>query len=218
MWRCRSYPNVSSLYGQDDSIWLDENLKCKVIYFLKCGSRFFSSTFNNREDYEAPDGKVSRIYQWIAKDKTWFVWRDPLEHFYSGIVTDLNSYNWVEGDVETLTFILSNPGHWRKDIWKSLYHDCLFRKWRCGFVNLGDVYTFCDDIGIMYGKRTELEKFSFTHNGINKNNVSKILYKYAPEKMMEIEKIAIEERYYLHKLFERNYHYVPNYQKEYIQK
>lgn len=190
----------------------------QIVSIPKCGTRYLDDT--QKENYnELYKIQINEILN--NKLKTYFVTRDPLQHMESALFTEILSRYKDEGE-DVFNTLLSKPfGHWDRNMYIDLYMDYLLKKWEIEFIDLSELNLLLKkhNLYFLYEKEKYDFNLSLYENRVShkvlgskysnykidkplftKQEAKEKLIKVNPKKYFDMEKIAINERYYLYLL------------------
>ena len=196
--------------------YIDKGLQ--IIAIPKCGTRYLDET--KYDEYN--ETFRSKLHTFLNDNlKTYFVSRDPIEHFKSALLTETISRFNKEGDSIWQNLLNIPFGHWHKELYKELYTEYLIRNWDINFIDLHDLNEFMkkNDLYIPFKKENydfgvsnakikkvgDLLGNNYKYNEVKeptftKENVVQKLMEIDPKKYFELERKAVDERYYLYML------------------
>jgi hypothetical protein len=182
-----------------------------VIAPLKCGTRWLEKNTNPNHIEEI---RYEELFNKPYKEKTFFIYRDILEHFKSGLYTEYLWFNYASIP-NTPTFNLKLKkhtihfdkykninelfkkltiygGHFIPNLWEKMYHN----KSNFIFTKLGDLKNIFDDENMSYDP-TDFD-FSKEYNDLpTKEEVFNML---SENDLDKLNKIIEKENYYLNEI------------------
>lgn len=184
-------------------VYTYEPQKVQILAPLKCGTRYLTGTdFTSKEFCHTYE-----LINILNPDYTiYFVTRDPLEHLYSALFTEILVVDRKYG-ADAWSQVLTNQiHHWSPTLYKTLFENWKLRKtllWSFNFIDLTEL----SDVMHQYNldKPYNENEFNFQNendnpSGLNRKDVCEKLKAINPKNYFEMERDAMIERYFLYKL------------------
>ena len=180
---------------------------------LKCGTRWLEKNTNPNHIEEI---RYEKLFNKISKEKTFFIYRDILEHFKSGLYTEYLWFNHIPNPntnsaneklrigKRTIDFdkykninelfkkLIIYGGHFIPNLWEKMYHN----KSNFIFTKLDNLKNIFDDENMSYDP-TDFD-FSKEYNDLpTKEEVFNML---SENDLDKLNKIIEKENYYLNEI------------------
>jgi hypothetical protein len=185
--------------------------KFDIIAPLKCGTRWLEK---NTNPYHIEEIRYEELFNKTSKEKTFFIYRDILEHFKSGLYTEYLWFNHTatsNTDVANLKLKKSTidfdkykkinelfkkltiyGGHFIPNLWEKMYQ----KKPNFIFTKLGDLKNIFEDENISY----DPTNFDFSKEYNDVPTKDKVFNMLSENDLDKLNKIIEKENYYLNEI------------------
>jgi hypothetical protein len=182
-----------------------------VIAPLKCGTRWLEKNTNPNHIEEI---RYEELFNKTSKEKTFFIYRDILEHFKSGLYTEYLWFNHTaapNSDVANLKLkkhtihfdkykninelfkkLTIYGGHFIPNLWEKMYHN----KPNFTFIKLDNLKNIFNDENISY----DPTNFDFSKEYYNVSSKEEVFNMLSENDLDKLNKIIEKENYYLNEI------------------